>query len=149
MFPLVLLALLAATSGRPASRPAAAGQEQDKVKVTKPSIALKSAPAIGFAPFRAVLTADVQGGPDDYEQYYCASVEWDLGDGNRAEQKMDCDPYEAGKSQIKRRYVREQIFDMPGEFRVMFKLKQKNKVVAAGQTTVRVRPGARDIGDER
>ena len=39
------------------------------------------------------------------------------------------------------------IFDTPGEFRVVFKLKQKNKVVGSGTTTVRVRPGVRD-GDE-
>ena len=70
-----------------------------------------------------------------------------MGDGNKAEQAVDCDPYEAGKSQIKRRYIREQVFDTPGEFRVVFKLKQKNKVVGTGVTTVRVRPGLRD-GDE-
>jgi hypothetical protein len=120
-------------------------RDKDKTdKVEKPSIAVKSVPAMGFAPFRVVLTADVKGGPDDYEEYYCATVEWDMGDGNKAEQQNDCDPYEAGKSQIKRRFVREQVFDTPGEFRVIFRLKQKNKVVGAGQTTIRVRPGIRD-----
>lgn len=125
---------------------AAASSKDDKPKDNKPTIAIKSAPAMGFAPFRVVLTADVKGGPDDYEQYYCATAEWDMGDGNRAEQADDCDPYEAGKSQIKRRYTREQVFDTPGEFRVVFKLKQKNKVVGTGVTTIRVR-GMRD-GDE-
>jgi hypothetical protein len=123
--------------------PIAAASDKDN----KPSISLRSAPVTGFAPFRVVLTVDVKGGPDDYEQYYCATAEWDMGDGNKAEQAIDCDPYEAGKSQIKRHYVREQIFDTPGEFRVVFKLKQKNKVVGSGSTTVRVRPGVRD-GDE-
>ena len=112
----------------------------------KPSIEVKSSPSMGFAPFRTVLTVDVKGGPDDFESYYCAAVEWDLGDGTMAEQKLDCDPYEAGKSQIKRRYIREQVFNSPGEFRVMFRLKQKSKVVGTGQTTVRVRPGLRDDG---
>ena len=115
---------------------------------TKPSIALKVSPSMGFAPFRAVLTADIRGGPDDYEQFYCASIEWDMGDGNKGEQQLDCDPYEAGKSQIKRRFVREQVFDTPGEYRVMFRLKQKNKVVGTGQTTIRVRPGLRDGGGD-
>jgi hypothetical protein len=115
----------------------------------KPSIEVKSSPAMGFAPFRTVLTVDVKGGPDDYEQYYCPSIEWDLGDGTVAEQKADCDPYEAGKSQIKRRYVREQMFNSPGEFHVLFRLKQNSKVVGTGQTTVRVRPGIRDDGGER
>jgi hypothetical protein len=115
----------------------------------KPSIELKVSPSMGFAPFRAVLTADIRGGADDYEQFYCATVEWDMGDGNKGEQQLDCDPYEAGKSQIKRRFVREQVFNTPGEYRVMFRLKQKNKVVGAGQTTIRVRPGLRDGFDDR
>jgi hypothetical protein len=126
-----------------AALPAAAASNKDN----KPSIAVKSSPLMGFAPFRVVLTAEVNGGPDDYEQYYCASVEWDMGDGIKAEEQQDCDPYEVGKSQIKRRYVREQVFNTPGEFRVTFKLKKKNKVVGTGATMIRVRPGARD-GDE-
>jgi hypothetical protein len=140
VFPFALLCAVAMVSPSAATK-----GPNDK----KPSIAVKASPSMGFAPFRAVLTADVKGGPDDYEQYYCATIEWDMGDGNRAEQELDCDPYEAGKSQIKRRYVREQIFDTPGEFQVAFRLKQKNKVVGAGMTTIRVRPGLRDGGGDR
>jgi hypothetical protein len=144
VFSLSLAGVLAATAVL------VAADKNDKHKDDKPSIQIKVNPAIGFAPFRAVLTADVKGGPDDYEQFYCATAEWDMGDGNKAEQGNDCDPYEAGKSQIKRRYVREQIFDTPGEYHVMFRLKQKNKVVGAGQTVIRVRPGIRDGGmDDR
>jgi len=136
MFPLVLC-------GSVLALPAAAGPKEDK-----PSISVKAQPSVGFAPFRVVLTADVKGGPDDYEQFYCASIEWDMGDGNKSEQQGDCDPYEAGKSTITRRYVKDQVFDMPGDFRVQFKLKQKNKVVGTGATTIRVRPGIRDIGGD-
>src|SRR4051812_41456445 len=107
-----------------AAGPRARDSKPDK---DKPSIEVKSLPAMGFAPFRTVLTVDVKGGPDDYQQYYCASVEWDLGDGTVAEQKLDCDPYEAGKSQIKRRYIREQVFNSPGEFHVLFHLKQNRR----------------------
>ena len=135
---LVSVCALGLTAG-----PAARDASPDK---DKPSIEVKSSPSMGFAPFRTVLTVEVKGGPDDFEQYYCASVEWDLGDGTVAEQTLDCDPYEAGKSQIKRRYIREQVFNTSGEFRVLFRLKQKNKVVGSGQTIVRVRPGFRDDG---
>jgi hypothetical protein len=121
-------------------------------KDDKPSISVKANPSTGFAPLRTVLTAEVKGGADDYEPFYCPTIEWDLGDGTKAEQQGDCDPYEAGKSTIKRRYVREQVFDYAGdqgELKVQFRLKQKNKVVGAGNTVVRVRPGLRDIGGER
>ena len=57
---------------------AAASSKDNKPKDNKPTIAIKSAPAMGFAPFRVVLTVDVKGGPDDYEQYYCATAEWDM-----------------------------------------------------------------------
>jgi hypothetical protein len=112
-------------------------------KSDKPSITVKASPTVGFAPARIVLTADVTGGRDDYEEFYCASVEWDMGDGNKSEQKADCEPYEPGKSQIKRQYMKDQIFSMGGEFQVQFRLKQKNKVVGSGRTTVRIQSGIR------
>jgi hypothetical protein len=117
-------------------------------KDDKPSISLKASPTVGFAPMRIVLTADLKGGPDDYEDFYCATIEWDLGDGNKAEQRADCEPYEPGKSQIKRRYVKDQTYNIPGSFRVQFILKQKNKIVGVGRTTIRVQPGLRDGGSD-
>ncbi len=38
------------------------------------------------------------------------------------------------------------MFNVAGDYRVEFRLKQKNKVVAAGATDVKVRPGIRDPG---
>lgn len=120
----------------------------------KPSISLRANPTAGFSPLRVVLTAELKGGSNDYEDFYCASVEWDWGDDTRSETKADCDPYEPGKSEIKRRYVQEHTFRSltdplgapgmptgPTQFRVRFLLKQKNKVVGSGQTTVEVRSG--------
>ena len=103
---------------------------------------------VGFSPSRVVLTADVKGGANDFEEFYCASVEWDWGDDTRSESKADCDPYEAGKSEIKRRYTTDHVFNNAGEFRVEFRLKQINKVVAKGTADVRVRPGLRDGGGD-
>ena len=110
----------------------------------KPSISVRASPMVGFAPTRVVLTADLKGGPNDYEEFYCATVEWDMGDGNKSQQAADCDPYEAGKSEIKRRYVKDQVFQYPGDFRVEFRLKQKDKIVGVGRTTIKIRPGIRD-----
>ena len=112
----------------------------------KPSISLKASPPTGFAPTRVVLTAEIKGGPDDFADFYCPSVEWVWGDDTKAESTVDCDPYEAGKSEIKRRYVFDRVFQTPGNFRVEFRLKQKNKVVGSGSTTVNIRPGIRDGG---
>lgn len=119
-------------------------------KNRKPTVSIKVNPAIGFAPMRVVMTADIKGGADDYAEFYCATVEWDVvaldgkGDGNKSEQRLECDPYEPGKSEIKRRYIREQVFRFPGEYTVRFNLKQKDKVVGGGRTSLRVRGGLGD-----
>ena len=130
-----------------------ADQKADQNK--KPSISLRANPTAGFSPLRVVVTAELKGGANDYEDFYCASVEWDWGDDTKSEAKADCDPYEPGKTEIKRRYVQEHTFrsimtDIPGapgmpegptQFRVRFLLKQKNKVVGSGQTIVEIRSG--------
>ena len=134
-----------------------AGQKPDQKadQNKKPSISLRANPPVGFSPLRVVVTAELKGGANDYEDFYCASVEWDWGDDTKSESKADCDPYEAGKSEIKRRFIAEHTFrsltsDLPGaagmptgpsQFRVRFVLKQKNKVVGSGQTTVEIRSG--------
>jgi len=116
------------------------------VDETKPSISVRASPTTGFSPLKVFLSAEIKGGPDDFAEYYCPTVEWVWGDDTRAESTVDCDPYEAGKSEIRRRYSVTRIFQTAGNFKVEFRLKQKNKVVGAGSTTVQVRPGLRDGG---
>jgi hypothetical protein len=130
--------------------PAAIGAVQDKAaKKAKPTVTLRASPVVGFAPARFVLTAEITGGADDYEEFYCAAVEWDWGDDTKTENQQDCDPYEPGKSEIKRRFVTDHTFNIPGEFRVQFRLKQKKKTVGAASTDVKVRCGVQDSGDCR
>jgi hypothetical protein len=117
-------------------------------KKAKPSITVKATPVMAFSPARMVLTAELHGGADDYKDFYCATVEWDWGDDTRSQAGADCEPYEAGKSEIKRRFTLDHTFNTAGDYRVEFRLKQKDKVVARGTTEVKVRPGIRD-GDIR
>ena len=124
----------------------AAGAARDEKKA---SISLKASPSMGFSPARVVVTAEVKGGPDDAENLYCASVEWVWGDDTRSESKADCEPYEAGRSEIKRRYTQDHTYQTAGNYRIEFYLKQKNKRVLGGRTSVTIRPGVRDIGDDR
>ena len=117
------------------------GEEQKR-----PSITVRASPSAGFSPLRVSLSAEIKGGPNDFAEFYCPTIEWVWGDDTRAESTTDCDPYEAGKSEIKRRYSVSRIFQSSGNFRVEFRLKQKDKVVGVGSTTVQVRPGVRDGG---
>ena len=123
-----------------------AGEKQDAEKKKKPSVAIRMSPQSGFSPLRVVATAELRGGSDDYQEFYCPVIEWEWGDGTRSEQRVDCDPYEAGKSEVRRRYTVQRTYHTAGEYRVIFRMKQANKVVGSGQTTLRIRPGVGDRG---
>jgi hypothetical protein len=124
-----------------------AGQKSDKDPgdVKRPKLTLKAQPVIAMSPARIVLTAELVGGPNDYEEYYCAGVEWDWGDGTQSESSNDCAPYEAGKSEIKRRFTTEHIFKA-GMFRVSIRLKRRERAIALATVNIQVRPGLRDTG---
>jgi hypothetical protein len=110
----------------------------------KPSLSLRATPPAGFAPLRVRLTVDVRGGADDNAEFYCPKVQWDWDDGTVSEKSEDCDPYEAGKSSIGRRYSGDHTFRFSGQYRLTFRLKQKDKVVSSATTTITVRPGAQE-----
>ena len=107
----------------------------------KASLSLKATPAVSFAPARIIVVAEVKGGPEDNEAFYCPTVEWEWGDFTTSTAEADCEPYEAGKSQIKRRYTVEHQFKNPGGFRIRLLLKKGNKVIGSANTLVQVRPG--------
>lgn len=105
----------------------------------KPELSLRASPSIAFSPAEIYFVAELKGGADDYEEYYCAGAEWNWGDGTKSESSADCDPYEAGKSTIERRFVARHRYRVEGSFRVRFRLMQKEDSVAGIGTTVIVR----------
>ena len=134
----VLVAVLTLTLS-PGSN-AAAQRSEDR----KPSLSLKATPPSGFTPLRVRLVVEIRGGADDFADYYCPSVEWQWGDDQTSEADEDCAPYEAGKSEIRRRYSTEHVYRDPGSFTARFRLKQGGRVVANASANVQVRPGLRD-----
>jgi hypothetical protein len=140
----VIRRLLVATACVTALAAAMGATRVDQDSKKRPSISLKPSPSFGFAPVRIVITAELKGGANDLEELYCPEVEWVWGDDTRFESEQDCEPYEAGKSEIKRRYIVSHTYHTAGTYQVEFYLKQKNKRVLGGKTTVNVRPGLRD-----
>jgi len=136
---LLLAAVLAAAS--PAQK--TDKDQKDNPDTRRPQVKLRAQPVIAMAPARIVLTAELVGGANDFEEFYCAAVEWEWGDGTQSESATDCPPYEAGKSEIKRRYTVEHVF-RAGAYRVMFHLKRRDKSVGAASVNIQVRPGLRD-----
>jgi hypothetical protein len=114
----------------------------------KPQLSLRASPPISFSPANIHLVAELKGGPDDYEEFYCPAVEWDWGDGTRSENSSDCDPYEAGVSQISRRFSKTHVYNLQGRYRVQVRLKRNTKVLTSASTNIQVRAGIRDMGYE-
>lgn len=109
---------------------------------SKPQLVLTANPLLAFAPARVKFTAALLDGPDDYEEFYCASIEWDWDDGTVSQWTRDCQPYKAGRSKIQRQFNAVHTYDLPDNYEPTFRLKKREKVVAQMRTTIEVRPGA-------
>lgn len=107
----------------------------------KASLSLKANPAVSFAPARVVVVAELKGGSDEDESLYCPTVEWEWDDGTYSTAEADCDPFEPGKSPVKRRYTGTHQYKMPGTFKIYLRLKKGERVALAGNSSIQVRPG--------
>ena len=107
--------------------------QDDKAKdVKKASLNIKASPTIVFSPARVVVSAELKGGAEDSPELYCPSLEWDWGDGTRSESNVDCEPFEAGKTTIQRRFSASHTFNIAGNYRVQLRLKRGSKTVLGG-----------------
>lgn len=109
----------------------------------RPKAALRVNPALIFPPARVVATAELTEGDDDFQDYYCPKIVWIWGDGTQSESGEDCEPYEAGKSEIRRRYSADHNYrgdPMSGatSYDVVFRMKQGSKTVLSLRQTIKV-----------
>jgi len=112
-----------------------------KTEPKRPQMSLKATPASGMVPVSVVGMVELKGGDDDFEEYYCPTVEWNWDDGTVSESSNDCEPYERGKSVIKRKYTLTHPYKQGGHYRITFKLKQKQKVVGGANAVVQLLGG--------
>jgi hypothetical protein len=115
--------------------------EDSRREPKRPSLQLKATPGTGMVPVRISATAEFRGGDDDFQEYYCPSIEWNWGDGTVSEASSDCEPYESGVSQIRRRYTQSHTYKRAGAFRITFRLKNRDKVLTSQTTLVRLLGG--------
>ena len=111
----------------------------------KPELSLSLRPRVGFSPVRVTAIARLDGGADDYEEYYCAEVEWDWGDDNVSGASSDCDPYEASTSEIRRSFRGSHTFQESGQFEVRIRLIRSGETVAFATAVVDVRASLRPV----
>src|SRR5262245_15489055 len=86
-------------------------------KGKKPSVSLKVTPNVAIAPAKIRVVAELKGGADDYEDFYCPTIEWDWDDETKSESSKDCEPYVAGRSVITRRFSAEHTYQESGMYK--------------------------------
>ena len=126
----VLVACLVSVAWGPGH---AQAQEDDR-----PELELRAANNLAFAPAEVVFTGRLRGGADDAEEFYCLSAEWDWDDGTISESTFDCDPYEPGVSEIRRRFSRRHSFNRGGRYEIRLTLKRGGDIIASARTSITV-----------
>ena len=116
--------------------PTATGAQDDR-----PELNLRARPQVAFARAEIAFTGVLRGGRDDYEEFYCVSVEWDWDDGTKSESIFDCEPYEPGVSEIRRRFSRRHTFNMGGRYEVRLTLKRQDDVIQLERTSIVIQSG--------
>ena len=109
----------------------------------KPKATLRVNPTVVFPPGRVVATAELTEGANDYQDYYCPTIEWIWGDQTQKESAEDCEPYEAGKSEIRRRYSADHTYRPspmggPANVDLIFRMKQGSKIVLSLRQTIKI-----------
>lgn len=122
---------------------AAAGLAAADTKPKKPRLDLRATPRMAFSPVNVFFTAELTGG-DDVEEYYCPELEWEWDDGGKSTQEADCNPFEAGKTKIERRFTSDHEYRRAGVYNVKVTMRRTGKSTAAASVRVTVRPGLGD-----
>jgi hypothetical protein len=113
--------------------PTGAGDKEAKAK--KPRLELRATPRFAFSPAFVMFTAELTGG-EDVEEMHCPELEWFWDDGGKSVHESDCVPFEAGKTQIERRFTAEHEFKAAGTYTVRLTMRKADRRLA--ETTVRV-----------
>lgn len=129
-----VLSIVLAT-GQVADGHAAAVQGPDD----DPRLRLRATPRVVFAGQSILFVGQLRGGPDDNEELYCTTIEWDWGDDTLSESTPDCNPFEPGRSEIRRRFSVRHTFDYQGRYEVRLNLKRRDDILISARTRIEVR----------
>ena len=123
----------------------AAGQMADGYAASRqgpdddPRLRLRVTPRVAFAPANMLFVGTLRGGPDDNEELYCATMEWDWGDDTVSETTPDCEPFEPGTTEIRRRFSVRHTFDYQGRYEVRLNLKRRDDILISARTRIEIR----------
>jgi hypothetical protein len=116
--------------------PVAAAESKPK----KPTLDLRANPRMAFSPVYVSFTAEMVGG-EDIEDYYCPEIEWDWDDGGKSTQEGDCEPYQAGKTALQRRFTNDHEYRLSGSYNIKVSFFRAGRKFLSQTVRVTVRPG--------
>lgn len=132
------LVLLSALLALAIAIPATSG-DNVKLKLKGPrTVFMRPTGMYNYAPVNVRIRAELEGVPDNLEEYYCLEEEWEWGDDTESRYEPDCDPYEEG-AELKRIYSSTHVFRYPGSYTVHLRLQKNGDTIVGGRFTVRVR----------
>tara|TARA_B100001123_G_scaffold431000_1_gene551805 strand:+ start:1511 stop:1948 length:438 start_codon:yes stop_codon:yes gene_type:complete len=106
----------------------------------RPSLSLRVRPELNSGRKGLVRASlEIRGGSDNYEEFYCPALEWEWGDDTFSEAKRDCEPYEPGKSSIQRWFRAQHTYHESGVFKVILRLKKRDRVVGLASSNIQIR----------
>jgi len=134
LFVTLLTAFLMVAAATPSG-----SEDKPKLKIKAPrSVFMKPTGMRSYSPASVRLRAELEGTPEDPEEYYCLEEEWVWGDETESSYEPDCDPYEEG-AELKRIFTATHTFRYPGTYRIYLRLNRGKKIILTGQTTVQLR----------
>ena len=105
----------------------------------EPRLVLTIDRQVGLAPMRVSLSADLVGGADDDEEFYCPTIEWNWDDDTESASTFDCPSYQPGVTTIRRHFPVEHIFNETGDYHVSVQLIRRARELASADAEVSVR----------
>ncbi len=107
----------------------------------KPSLSLKVSPQLAVAPVTIRVSAELKGGSDEDPDLYCPQIEWEWGDDTTSASAADCAPFEAGRTELQRRFRAQHTYRHGGIYKITLRLKQKDRIVVMTSTNFRGQGG--------
>ena len=115
------------------------GGDKVKLKLTAPrTVFMKPAGMYRYTPANVRVRAELEGTPEDPEEYYCLEEKWEWGDETESFHEPDCDPYEEG-AELKRNFSTSHTYRYPGTYTIYLRLQRSGDTIIAGKFVVRIR----------
>ncbi len=106
-----------------------------KADAARPHLDLRATPRMAFPPVSVFLVAELKGGGDGAEDFYCPGLEWDWGDGSLSAEEGDGPPFQDG-AKLQRLFTARHAYGAPGTYEVKLTMRRATRTLAIAKVPV-------------